>query len=115
MVLRPERCPARNVQLANHLITSLASATSDDVHQPIPLSLKPATILTDRGERGGPSHNQNPANRGIPPISQNLEPLVLRFDQSASPLVLPNRLKLEAQAPPQYATVLLDTVTNNRA
>ena len=48
-------------------------------------------------------------------MSQNLEPLVLRFDHSASPLVLPNRLKLEAQAPPQYATVLLDTVTNNRA
>ena len=45
--------PTRNVQLANHLVTSLASATSDEVHRPIPLSLKPATILTDRGEGAG--------------------------------------------------------------
>src|SRR5829696_3978268 len=50
--------PARGVQ-PRHAARVLAKIdpNNDDVHRPVPLSLKPTTTLADRGERGGPSHN----------------------------------------------------------
>jgi hypothetical protein len=56
----PQNNPARSVQTrqAARVLTKI-NPNNNDVHQPVPLFLKPTTILADPGERGGPSHNHN--------------------------------------------------------
>src|ERR1700738_3048283 len=65
--------PARSVQTSKAArVLAKINPNDNDVHRPVPFSLKPIAILTDPGERGGPSHNQIRGNIGIPqPIRLN--------------------------------------------
>src|SRR5208283_5895666 len=72
----PQNYPAGRVHTRQTAgVLAKINSNDDDVHRPVPSLLKPTTILTDRSERGGPSHNHTfqtltpPSAREFAPVT----------------------------------------------